>query len=119
MSLLGTGHTPQAGSTAEAEALIAEARARARRRRRRIAVAVLGAVALAAGTLAATGVFAGGRPAATAHGRSADAIAEPSGPPAYFVDATSLGSSYTSPEIRASATGTAGGARSRSATFPR
>ena len=41
MSLLGTGHTPQAGTSAEAEALIAEARARTRRRHRRIAVAVL------------------------------------------------------------------------------
>jgi hypothetical protein len=106
MSLLGTGHTPQAGTTAEAEALIAEARARARRRRRRIAVGVVGAAAVAAGTVVATGVFPGGRPTATAHSRTAGAIAEPSGPPAYFVDATSMGSSYTSPEIRASATGT-------------
>ena len=59
MSLLGTGQTPQAGTSAEAEALIAEARARARRRRRRIAVAVLGAVAVAAGGLAAAGGFPG------------------------------------------------------------
>jgi hypothetical protein len=103
MSLLGTGHTaPQAGTSAEAEALIAEARARARRRRRRITVAVLGAVAVAAGGLAAAGGFTGSRPAATAHSRTAGAIAEPSGPPAYFLDATQ----YESPEIRASATGT-------------
>jgi hypothetical protein len=102
MSLLGIGHTPQAGTTAEAEALIAEARARARRRRRRIAVAVLGAVAVAAGGLAAAGRFPGSSPTATAHSRTADAIAEPSGPPAYFLDATSS----HSPEIRASATGT-------------
>ena len=66
---------------------------------------MLGAAALAAGALAATGVLPGGQ-AALAHGRSAGAIARPSGPPAYFVDATSLGSSYTSPEIRSSATGT-------------
>jgi hypothetical protein len=106
MSLLGTGHTaPEAGTSAEAEALIAEARARARRRRQRIAIALFGAVAVAAGTLVATGAFNGSRPAGTAHSRTAGAITEPSGPPAYFIDATSLGSSYTSPEIRASATG--------------
>jgi hypothetical protein len=106
MSLLGTGHTPHAGTTAEAEALIAEARARARRRRRRIAVAVLGAVALAAGTLAATGAFAGGQPTATAQSRTADAIADPPAPPAYFImDAISTGGSYGTPVIRASATG--------------
>jgi hypothetical protein len=100
MSLLGTRHTaPQAATSAEAEALIAEARARARRRRRRIAVAVIGAVAVAAGGLAAAGGSPGGRPAGTAHSRTANAIAEPS---AYFLDATSL----HSPEIRASATGT-------------
>ena len=101
MSLLGTGRTPQAGTTAEAEALIAEARARARRRRRRIAVAVLGAVAVAAGGLAAAGGFPGSRPAASARSRTA-ATAEPSGPPAYFLDATAS----HSPEIRVSATGT-------------
>jgi len=105
MSLLGTGHTPQAGSSAEAEALIAEARARARRRRRRIALAVLGAVAVAAGTLTATGVFDGGRPAASASGGAGGAAAVPPGPPPYFIDATSTGSAYSSPEIRASATG--------------
>jgi hypothetical protein len=106
MSLLGTGHTaPQAGTSAEAEALIAEARARARRRRRRIAVAVLGAVAVAAGGLAAAGGFTGSIPAATGHSRTAGAIAEPSGPPAYFMDATNMGGDYSSPEIRASATG--------------
>jgi hypothetical protein len=103
MSLLGTGHTvPEAGTSAEAEALIAEARARARRRRRRIAVAVIGAAAVTAGTLVATGAFNGSRPAGTAHSRTAGAIAEPSGPPPYFLDATAS----QSPEIRASATGT-------------
>ena len=101
MSLLGTGRTPQAATTAEAEALIAEARARARRRRRRIAVAVLGAVAVAAGGLAAAGGFPGSRLAASARSRTA-ATAEPSGPPAYFLDATAS----HSPEIRVSATGT-------------
>jgi hypothetical protein len=106
MSVLGTGHTPQAGTTAEAEALIAEARARARRRRRRIAVAVVGAVAVAAGGLAAAGGFNGSRPAATGQGRTADASAQPSGPPAYFLDATDDDGGYSSPEIRASATGT-------------
>ena len=105
MSLLGTGPTPYAGTSAEAEALIAEARARARRRRRRIAVAVLGAVALAAGTLAATGVFEGGRPTATASGGAAGAVTSGPVPPPFFMDATSSGSAYNSPEIRASATG--------------
>ena len=106
MSLLGTGHTPQAGSSAEAEALIAEARARARRRRRRIAVAVLGAVALAAGGLAATGALTAGRSAGSGTaGGAAVAAAEPAGPPAYFIDAISAGSAYSSPEIRSSATG--------------
>jgi hypothetical protein len=106
MSLLGTGHTaPQAGTSAEAEALIAEARARARRRRRRIAVAVLGAVAVAAGGLAATGGFPGSGPAAAGHSRTAGPIVDSSRPPAYFLDATTLGSGYTTPEIRASATG--------------
>jgi hypothetical protein len=105
MSLLGTGQSPSAGSSAEAEALIAEARARARRRRRRIAVAVLGAAALAAGTLAATGVFDGGRPTATASGGAAGAVPSAPVPPPFFMDATSSGSAYSSPEIRASATG--------------
>src|SRR3984957_8655760 len=106
MNLLGTGHTEtQAGTSAEAEALIAEARARARRRRRRIAVAVLGAVAGGAGGLAAAGRFPFGHPAATGHGRTAGAIAEPSGPPAYFMDATNVDGGYSAPEIRASATG--------------
>ena len=106
MSLLGTGHTPQAGSTAEAEALIAEARARARRRRRRIAVAVLGAAALAAGTLAATGAFAGGRPTATAQGRSGrrDRRAVRAARVLHH-GRHQPGGGYTSPEIRASATG--------------
>jgi hypothetical protein len=92
--------------SAEAEALIAEARARARRRRRRIAVAVIGAVAVAAGGLAAAGGFPGSRPAATGQSRTADASAEPSGPPAYFLDTTDDDGGYSSPEIRASATGT-------------
>jgi hypothetical protein len=105
MSLLGTGHTPQAGTTAEAEALIAEARARARRRRRRIAVAVLGAVALAAGGLAASGAFAGGGPTATAGSGADGAVTHPAAPPPFFMDATSMGGAYSSPEIRASATG--------------
>jgi hypothetical protein len=105
MILLGTGHTPQAGTTAEAEALIAEARARARRRRGRIAVAVLGAVAVAAGGLAAAGGFPGSRPAATGHSRTTGAIADSSRPPAYFLEATTLGGGYTTPVIRASATG--------------
>jgi hypothetical protein len=106
MSLLGTGHTaPEAGSSAEAEALIAEARARARRRRQRIAVAVFGAAAMAAGTLVATGAFNGSRLAGTAHSRTPVAIAEPSGPPPYFMDATYMDGDYSSPEIRASATG--------------
>jgi hypothetical protein len=106
MSLLRTGHPEtQAGTSAEAEALIAEARARARRRRQRIAVAVIGAVAVAAGGLAAAGGFPFNRPAATGHSRTAGAVTKPSGPPAYFLDATSMGSGYTSPEIRASATG--------------
>jgi hypothetical protein len=106
MSLLGTGHTaPQAGTSAEAEALIAEARARARRRRRRIAVAVIGAVAVAAGGLAAAGGFPFNRPAATGHSRTAGAIAGPASPPPYFMDATSMGGGYSTPEIRASATG--------------
>jgi hypothetical protein len=104
MSLLGTGQSPSAGSSAEAEALIAEARARARRRRRRIAVAVLCAVAVAAGSLAAAGALPGSRPAG-AGGGAVGATAGQAGPPAYFIDATSMGSAYTSPEIRASATG--------------
>jgi hypothetical protein len=105
MSLLGTGHTPQAGTSAEAEALIAEARARARRRRRRIGVAVLGAIAVAAGTLAAAGVFDGGRPTASASGGAAGAVTSAPVPPPFFMDATTLGSAYSSPVIRASATG--------------
>jgi hypothetical protein len=105
MSLLGTGHTPQAGTTAEAEALIAEARARARRRRRRIAVAVLGAVALVAGTLAATGAFAGGGPTATAGSGADDAVTHPAAPPAYFIEASNTDGGYSAPVIRASATG--------------
>jgi hypothetical protein len=106
MSQLETGPTEtQAGTSAEAEALIAEARARARRRRQRIAVAVIGAAAVAAGGLAAAGGFPFGRPAATGHGRTAGSIAAPSGPPAYFMDATSMGGGYSSPKIRASATG--------------
>jgi hypothetical protein len=105
MSLLGTGHTPSAGASAEAEALIEEARARARRRRRRIALTVVCIAALAAGALVATNDLAGGRPTATARGGGADAAAEPSGPPAYFLDATYFGGGYTSPQIRASATG--------------
>jgi hypothetical protein len=106
MSLLGTGHTaPQAGTSAEAEALIAEARARARRRRRRIAVAVIGAVAVAEGGLAAAGGSPFSRPAATGHSRTAGAIADSSSPPRYFIDAPSMGGGYSTPEIRASATG--------------
>jgi hypothetical protein len=105
MSLLGTGQPPQAGSSAEAEALIAEARARARRRRRRIAVAVGCAVAAAVGSLVAAGAFAGGRTTANAGGGAAGAAVSPPGPPAYFIDATSMGSGYASPVIRASATG--------------
>ena len=105
MSLLGTGHTPQAGTTAEAEALIAEARAHAWRRRRRIAVAVVGAVAVAVGTLVATGAFAGGGPTATAGSSAGNAVKNPPAPPAYFMDATSMGSGYTTPVIRVSATG--------------
>jgi hypothetical protein len=105
MSLLGTGHTPQAGTTAEAEALIAEARARAWRRRRRIAVAVVGAVAVAVGTVVASGAFTGGRPTATAGSSTAGVVTVPPAPPAYFMDATSMGGGYTTPVIRASATG--------------
>jgi hypothetical protein len=105
MSLLGTGHSPAAGASAEAEALIEEARARARRRRRRIALTVVCIAALAAGALVAANGFAGGRPTATAPGGAADTAAEPSGPPAYFLDATYFGGSYTSPQIRESATG--------------
>jgi hypothetical protein len=63
---------------------------------------VLGAVAVAAGGLAAAGGLPGSRVPATAHSRIADATAEPSGPPAYFLDATA----FDSPEIRLSATGT-------------
>ena len=72
-----------------------------RRRRRSIAVAVIGAVTVAAGTLLAPGALAGSRPAPTAGG----AVTKPPAPPAYFIDATSMGSAYSSPEIRASATG--------------
>ena len=107
MSLLGTGtgQTPSAGSSAEAEALIAEARARARRRRQRIAVAVLSAFALAGGGLAAGGVFDGTRTATAPGGGAGGAAAVPPAPPPYFMDATSMGGGYSSPEIRASATG--------------
>jgi hypothetical protein len=106
MNLLGTGHTEtQAGTTAEAEALIAEARARARRRRRRIAVAVLGALAVAAGTLAAVGGFPGSHATATAGGGAGDAVVDPPAPPAYFIEASTMGGDYSSPVIRASATG--------------
>ena len=105
MSLLGTGHTPQAGTTAEAEALIAEARARARRRRRRIAVAVLGAVAVTAGTLAATGAFNRGGPTATAGSGPTGAVTHPAAPPAYFIEASNTDGGYSAPVIRASATG--------------
>jgi hypothetical protein len=106
MNLLGTGHTEtQAGTSAEAEALIAEARARARRRRRRIAVAVLGALTVAAGTLAAVGAFPGRHATGIAGGGAADAVVDPPAPPAYFIDASTMGDAYSSPVIRASATG--------------
>jgi hypothetical protein len=107
MSLLGTGHTPQAGTTTEAEALIAEARARTRRRRQRIAVAVGGAlaVAVAAGGLAAVGGFPFSRPASTGHSRTAGAIVGPASPPPYFIEASTAGSAYSAPVIRASASG--------------
>lgn len=106
MSLLGTGRTPQAGTSAEAEALIAEARARARRRRRRIAVVVGCAVALAAGGLAAARLPGSGSSATGTAGKAAaNAAVNPPGPPAYFVDAATLGGAYFSPEVRASATG--------------
>jgi hypothetical protein len=104
MSLLGTGPTPQAGASAEADALIAEARARTRRRRRRIAVVVVCVAAVAAGSLVAAGAFPGRRPAATGGG-AVEAAANQARPPAYFIDATTMSSAYTSPVIRASATG--------------
>jgi hypothetical protein len=75
------------------------------RRRRRIAVAVIGAVAVGAGTLVPTAALAGSRPAATAGSGAGGAVAKPPAPPAYFIDAASMGSAYSSPEIRASATG--------------
>jgi hypothetical protein len=76
-----------------------------RRRRRSIAVAVIGAVTVAAGTLLAPGALAGGRPTATAGSGADGAVAKSPAPPAYFIDAISMGSAYWSPEIRASATG--------------
>lgn len=95
----------QADTTAEAEALIAEARARARRRRQRIALGVVGAAAVAAGALVAVGGFPGGEPTATASTGPATAAAKASGPPAYFAGTDELDGGYTSPVIRASATG--------------
>jgi hypothetical protein len=76
-----------------------------RRRRRRIAVAVIGAVTVGASTLLAPGALAGSRPTATAGSGAGGAVTKPPAPPAYFIDATSMGSAYSSPEIRASATG--------------
>jgi hypothetical protein len=83
MSLLGTG----------------------RRRRRRVAVAVIGAVTVAAGTLLAPGALAASRPTATAGSGADGAVTKLPAPPAYFIDATSMGGVYSSPVIRASATG--------------
>jgi hypothetical protein len=74
-------------------------------RRRRIAVAVIGAVAVGAGTLVPAAAFAGTRPTATAGSGADGAVAKPPAPPAYFIDAVSMGSAYWSPDIRASATG--------------
>jgi hypothetical protein len=83
MSLLGTG----------------------RRRRRRIAVAVIGAVTVAAGTLLAPGALAASRPTATAGSGADGAVTKPPAPPAYFIDAATMGDAYSTPVIRASATG--------------
>ena len=72
-----------------------------RRRRRRIAVAVIGAVTVTAGTLLAPGALAASRPTGTA----GSAVMKPPAPPAYFIDAASMGGAYSSPVLRASATG--------------
>ena len=106
MNLAGTGHdAPQAGTAADAEALIAEARARARRRRRRIAVAVFCAATLAAGALAAAGSFSGGGPGARAGNGPALSLTEPASPPRYFLYAQQSGGAYDWLQIRESASG--------------
>jgi hypothetical protein len=106
MSLAGTGHdAPQAGTAAEAEALIAEARARARRRRRRIAVAVVCAAALAAGGLAAAGAFSGSGPGARASNGPTPPLTAPASPPRYFLYTQDSAGAYDWLQIRDSATG--------------
>lgn len=105
MNLARTGQAPQSGTSAEAQALIAEARARARRRRQRIALAVVGAAALAVGTLAAVGGFSGSRPGAAARKGPADAVTRPVSPPRYFLNAPGSDGGYGWLEIRDSATG--------------